>query len=114
MRQLQPVIWSKGTFLTPQHLQTRDRFLESVLQFRLEALNFCPWGFQELRVDQEALGGGNFALTRIPPPHRNHWRPISKPIKPARTSTLPSRTTASVASTFPLPSGTRTLAISPK
>ena len=64
MRQLQPVIWSKGTFLTPQHLQTRDRFLESVLQFGLEALNFCPWGFQELRIDQEALAGGNFALTR--------------------------------------------------
>jgi len=64
MRQLQPVIWSKGTFLTPQHLQTRDRFLESVLQFRLEALNFCPWGFQELRIDQEALASGNFAVTR--------------------------------------------------
>src|SRR5438445_29381 len=64
MRQLQPVIWSKGTFLTPQHLQTRDRFLESVLQFRLEGLNFCPGGFQQLRVDQEALGGGNCALTR--------------------------------------------------
>ncbi len=64
MRQLQPVIWSKGTFLTPQHLQTRDRFLESVLQFGLEALNFCPWGFQELRIDQEALAGGNFAMTR--------------------------------------------------
>ena len=64
MRQLQPVIWSKGTFLTPQHLQTRDRFLESVLQFELESLNFCPWGFQELRIDQEALAGGNFALTR--------------------------------------------------
>src|SRR5712671_3047088 len=64
MRQLQPVIWSKGTFLTPQHLQTRDRFLESVLQFRLEALNFCPWGLHELRIDQEALAGGNIALTR--------------------------------------------------
>ena len=64
MRQLQPVIWSKGTFLTPQHLQTRDRFLESVLQFELEALSFCPWGFQELRIDQEALAGGNFALAR--------------------------------------------------
>src|SRR5260370_15725475 len=64
MRQLQPVIWSKGTFLTPQHLQTRDRFLESVLQFRLEALNFCPWGLHELRIDQDALAGGNFALTR--------------------------------------------------
>jgi type VI secretion system protein ImpJ len=64
MRQLQPVIWSKGAFLTPQHLQTRDRFLESVLQFRLEALNFCPWGFQQLSIDREALAGGNFALTR--------------------------------------------------
>ena len=64
MKQLQPVIWTKGTFLTPQHLQTRDHFLESVLQFQLEALNFCPWGFQELRIDQEALAGGNFALTR--------------------------------------------------
>jgi type VI secretion system protein ImpJ len=64
MRQLQPVIWSKGTFLTPQHLQTRDRFLESVLQFRLEALSFCPWGFQELCIDREALAGGNIALTR--------------------------------------------------
>lgn len=63
MRQLQPVIWSKGTFLTPQHLQTRDRFLESVLQFELEALNFCPWGLQVLRVDQEALAAGNFAVT---------------------------------------------------
>src|SRR6266568_2676632 len=130
MRQLQPVIWSKGTFLTPQHLQTRDRFLESVLQFRLEALNFCPWGFPELRVDHEALGGGNFALTRAvgmfpdglpfdipdsdPAAAAKPLRPTSKPIKPARTFTLPSRTTANVASTFPLPSGTRTLAISPK
>src|SRR5260370_16618998 len=64
MRQLQPVIWSKGTFLTPQHLQTRDRFLESVLQFRLDALNFCPWGLHELPIDQEALAGGNIALPR--------------------------------------------------
>ncbi len=64
MRQLQPVIWSKGTFLTPQHLQTRDRFVESSLQFRLEGLNFRPWGFLELEVNQEALTEGNFALSR--------------------------------------------------
>jgi type VI secretion system protein ImpJ len=64
MRQLQQVVWSKGTFLTPQHLQARDRFLESVLQFRLETLNFCPWGFQEWRFDKEALASGNVALTR--------------------------------------------------
>src|ERR1035438_1188495 len=41
---LQPVIWSKGTFLSPQHMQIQDRFTESVLQFRLEALQFRPWG----------------------------------------------------------------------
>ncbi len=64
MRQLQPVIWSKGTFLTPQHLQTRDRFVESSLQFRLEGLNFRPWGFLELVVNQEALTEGNFAVSR--------------------------------------------------
>ena len=39
MKRLQPVIWTKGTFLTPQHLQLQDRFLEDTLQFRLEALN---------------------------------------------------------------------------
>ncbi len=48
MKQLQPVIWTKGTFLTPQHLQVQDRFLEDTLSFRLQALKFCPWGFSEL------------------------------------------------------------------
>lgn len=63
MRQLQPVIWSKGTFLNPQHLQTHDRFIESCLQFRLEGLQFCPWGFLELQINKEALTDGNFGLT---------------------------------------------------
>ncbi len=62
MKRLQPVIWSKGTFLTPQHLQIQDRYIESSLQFRLEALNFRPWGFQTIRIDQEALAGGNLAI----------------------------------------------------
>ena len=64
MRQLQPVIWAKGTFLTPQHLQLQDRFFESVLEFKLGALKYCPWGFAELQIDHEALSAGNLALTR--------------------------------------------------
>ena len=32
MRQLQPVIWSKGTFLSPQHLQAQERFVEDSAQ----------------------------------------------------------------------------------
>ena len=64
MRRLQPVIWAKGTFLTPQHLQLQDRFFESVLEFKLRALKFCPWGFAELQIDHEALSGGSLSLSR--------------------------------------------------
>jgi len=64
MRQLRPVIWAKGTFLTPQHLQTQDRFIESTFQFRLDALNFRPWGFADLRIRHEALAEGNFGISR--------------------------------------------------
>lgn len=62
MKQLQPVIWSKGTLLTPQHLQVQDRFVEDTLAFRLQSLKFCPWGFSRLIIDQEALGAGRFAI----------------------------------------------------
>jgi len=64
MRQLQPVIWAKGTFLTPQHLQLQDRFFESVLEFKLGALRYCPWGFAELQIDHEALSAGSLSLSR--------------------------------------------------
>ena len=62
MRQLQPVIWAKGTFLTPNHLQLQDLFLESLLEFRWDALNFRPWGLLSLQVDREALAGGYFTI----------------------------------------------------
>ena len=53
----------KGTFLSPQYLQTQDRFLESTLQFQLESLRFAPWGFRALQVNQEALSAGYFSIT---------------------------------------------------
>ncbi len=62
MRQLQPVLWAKGTLLTPQHLQQHDLFFESLLSFRSEGLHFRPWGFATLQIDQEALAAGNFAI----------------------------------------------------
>lgn len=64
MRRLQPVIWTKGTILTPQHLQSQDLFFEHTLQFRLDSVNFRPWGFRRLSVNQEALQAGLFALSR--------------------------------------------------
>ena len=63
MNRLQPVIWKKGTLLSPQHLQTQDRFLEDTLRFHLDALAFAPWGFRRLQINQEALASGYFAIT---------------------------------------------------
>ncbi len=62
MKRLQPVIWMKGTLLSPQYLQTQDRFLESSVQFQLEALSFAPWGFRRLQLNQEALAAGYVAI----------------------------------------------------
>ena len=63
MNQLQPVIWTKGTLLGPQHLQAQDRFIESSLQFRVQSLISNPWGFLNLQVNQVALAAGEFALS---------------------------------------------------
>jgi type VI secretion system protein ImpJ len=53
----------KGTFLSPQYLQTQDRFIESTLEFYMDALSFAPWGFKRLQINQDALDAGTFALT---------------------------------------------------
>ncbi len=60
---LEPVVWSKGTFLNPQHLQLQDRYLEQSLQFHLQALNFRPWGFERLRINQDALSTGILSIS---------------------------------------------------
>src|SRR5688500_15296937 len=95
MRQLQKVLWSKGVLLNPQHLQLQDRYLEELLEFRLDALTFCPWGFRRLTIDREALAGGVLSVTEAagllpdglvfdipsadpappPLPLAEHWRP---------------------------------------
>lgn len=63
MRQMQPVLWTKGVLLTPQHLQVQDRFLEDLLDFQRSTLHAAPWGFSRLEVDREALATGMLALT---------------------------------------------------
>ena len=87
MRILQPVVWSKGTFLSPQHLQIQDRFIESILQFRSDTLQFRPWGFTSLKINHEALGGGSFAIheaSGIFPDGLLFEIPASDPAPPAK------------------------------
>ncbi|MGH7573678.1 MAG: type VI secretion system baseplate subunit TssK [Longimicrobiales bacterium] len=63
MRQLEKVLWSKGVLLNPQHLQVQDRYVEELLEFRLDALTFCPWGFSRLEIDRDALAGGVIGIS---------------------------------------------------
>ena len=60
---MQPVLWTKGLVLSPQHLQIQDRYYEDLIDFRLNMLTFSPWGFQRLAIDREALASGLFAIT---------------------------------------------------
>src|SRR5579864_6910579 len=62
MKNLRRVVWSKGMFLTPQHFQVQDNFLEESLQFRFNASLFANWGVLNLKIDQEALANGTFTL----------------------------------------------------
>ncbi len=70
MRHIQPVLWTKGVLLTPQHLQAQDRHHEDTLAFQVGALTFCPWGFSVLSFDHAALLAGtlvvNAAAGRFP------------------------------------------------
>ena len=64
MRQLQPVAWSKGVFLSPQHLQAQDHFAEDSLRFLAEANGFRCWGFLSVSVDNAALSEGRFGISQ--------------------------------------------------
>lgn len=58
MRRLQPVVWSKGVFLSPQHLQAQDRFIEESFRFVLDSLAFRSWGFLSLQIHSSTVGEG--------------------------------------------------------
>ncbi len=65
MRHLQPVVWSKGVFLSPQHLQAQDRFFEDSLQFTMRALSFQAWGFLGLGIDVNAVSEGRLEIVAM-------------------------------------------------
>jgi type VI secretion system protein ImpJ len=65
MASLHPVLWTKGTLLTPQHLQAHDRYLDELVRLQLGALTFCPWGLTDLELDREALAGGTLVVRAV-------------------------------------------------
>ncbi len=61
---LLPVVWSKGVFLSPQHLQAQDRYIEDLLHFQFSSLVYKPWGFTDLHIDGAALANGVLTIAR--------------------------------------------------
>ena len=64
MKNRHRVVWTKGMFLTPQHFQTQDQFVEEALQFRFAASAYCNWGVTKLDIDSEALENSTFRLNQ--------------------------------------------------
>ena len=57
------VAWREGLFLRPQHFQQQDRFIESLVRARTEALGPFGWGLTQLRLDSSLASLGKFAVS---------------------------------------------------
>jgi type VI secretion system protein ImpJ len=62
---LNPVAWTEGMFLRPQHLQQHDLFADARLRYHLHALDPFHWGVRELVLDEEALGERRIVVSRL-------------------------------------------------
>jgi type VI secretion system protein ImpJ len=62
MKNRHRVVWTQGMFLTPQHFQTQEQFLEDAVHFRFDASHYANWGVTKLNIDSEALANGLFRL----------------------------------------------------
>jgi type VI secretion system protein ImpJ len=56
------VIWSEGMFLRPQHFQQQERYFSNLIELRAGALRPYPWGFSELKLDEQLLSVGKIAV----------------------------------------------------
>lgn len=60
----QKVLWSEGMFLTPHHFQQWDRYHEYRLHQSLKMVQALDYGLCQLKIDTDALAGGDFVLTQ--------------------------------------------------
>lgn len=62
MEYLQRVLWHEGMFLTPNHFQQWDRFVDATLTRGLRAVQPLLRGVSVLEIDREALSTETFGL----------------------------------------------------
>ena len=58
------VAWREGQFLRPQHFQQADRWSDSRLRARADALRPYPWGLTEIAIDEDLASLGTFTVVR--------------------------------------------------
>jgi type VI secretion system protein ImpJ len=58
-------VWSEGMLLSPQHLQSLDRYNEAFVDVRVGALAPVDWGIVALEIDSAALAGGQVRIVRF-------------------------------------------------
>jgi type VI secretion system protein ImpJ len=62
---LNPVAWTEGMFLRPQHFQQHDVYLEERLRYHLHTLNPFHWGVRELAINEDALADHRFEIQQL-------------------------------------------------
>jgi type VI secretion system protein ImpJ len=63
MKVIDKVAWSEGVLLRPQHFQQLDRYHESLVAARLDAIDALNWGALHIELDERALQQGVVALS---------------------------------------------------
>ena len=59
-----PVIWTEGMFLRPQHFQQHGRHIRGWIEERCGGLRPYSWGVTRLEIDTQKLSQGKFAIKR--------------------------------------------------
>ena len=62
---LNPVAWTEGMFLRPQHFQQHDLYLEERLRYHLQSMNPYHWGVRRLSVNEDQLTANKFEIQQL-------------------------------------------------
>lgn len=64
MSNYRKVVWSEGMFLSPQHFQQQDRYVERLVSRRSGSRGPNGWGIEELKLDEELLRLGKISILK--------------------------------------------------
>jgi len=56
------ILWYEGMFLSPQHFQQQERYLERLIESKCSAYGAYGWGVQEFELDQQLLKLGKLGI----------------------------------------------------